>query len=174
MMKKKLVTFLMALSLFATSIMPSTVFAGPLQNVGDTDSQNVTASFTVDASDLGGVTVSIPATIDLAFDSGTNSYKTDGQDKVYAYGYLNATNKIEISTATTADFVNGTTNHLEGNVTFGTLGKQEWSSAELLAGQNNSNAIKKETLNVVVDDLTGIVMGEYEATLTFNVETKTA
>lgn len=171
-MKKKLVTFLMAMSVLLTSV-PSTVFAGTLQNVGDTDTQNAIASFTVAAQDLGDITVSIPDSIELTFDSVNNKYATDSSDKVYAYGYLDTDKKLEISTATTTTFTNSTSN-LTGNVTFGTAGVASWSSSELLAGHNNESNKKSETVDVEVTNLSGILMGQYTATMTFNVETKTA
>ena len=161
----------MALSLVAS--LPTSVFAGTLQNIGDSTNQNVTATFTVQDSDLGEIIVSIPASVDLEFDSVSSSYKTDSTDKVYAYGYLANSKKLDISTSTSADFVNGTS-HLSGAVTFGTAGKASWSSAELLAGQSNSENIKKETLDVAVTNITGAVMGQYNATLTFTVETVAA
>lgn len=165
-MKKKIVaTMLIASMLIGSTI---SINAASLSEVGDTATQTTPSDMTVTADDLGGLIVSIPESMTLAYDN-VNS-KFSGADNVYAYGYINDSNaRLKIVADNSATFKNKdmeTATDLTGAVTFGTDNAETWSVAELQQGAENA---KRAEVACNVTDLSNLRVGHYEGNINYTV-----
>lgn len=165
-MKKKIVaTMLIASMLIGSTISTN---AASLSEVGDTATQTTPSDMTVTADDLGGLIVSIPESMTLAYDN-VNS-KFSGADNVYAYGYINDSNaRLKIVADNSATFKNKdmeTATDLTGAVTFGTDNAETWSVAELQQGAENA---KRAEVACNVTDLSNLRVGHYEGNINYTV-----
>lgn len=165
-MKKKIVaTMLIASMLIGSTISTN---AASLSEVGDTATQTTPSDMTVTADDLGGLIVSIPESMTLAYDN-VNS-KFSGADNVYAYGYINDSNaRLKIVADNSATFKNKdmeTATDLTGAVTFGTDNAETWSVAELQQGAENA---KRAEVACEVTDLSNLRVGHYEGNINYTV-----
>lgn len=165
-MKKKIVaTMLIASMLIGSTISTN---AASLSEVGDTATQTTPSDMTVTADDLGGLIVSIPESMTLAYDN-VNS-KFSGADNVYAYGYINDSNaRLKIVADNSATFKNKdmeTATDLTGAVTFGTDNAETWSVAELQQGAENA---KRAEVACDVTDLSNLRVGHYEGNINYTV-----
>lgn len=165
-MKKKIVaTMLIASMLIGNTISTN---AASLSEVGDTATQTTPSDMTVTADDLGGLIVSIPESMTLAYDN-VNS-KFSGADNVYAYGYINDSNaRLKIVADNSATFKNKdmeTATDLTGAVTFGTDNAETWSVAELQQGAENA---KRAEVACNVTDLSNLRVGHYEGNINYTV-----
>lgn len=165
-MKRKIVaTMLIASMLIGSTI---TTNAAALSEIGDTATQTTPSDMTVTADDLGGLIVSIPESMTLAYDK-VNS-KFSGADNVYAYGYINDSNaRLKIVADNSATFKNKdmeTATDLTGAVTFGTDNAETWSVAELQQGAENA---KKAEVACNVTDLSDLRVGHYEGNINYTV-----
>ena len=174
-MKKKIISSLLsAITVFTMFISPMSVKADGLQNVGDTANSTSTATFSVSADDIGGVTVSVPESITLTYDSTDKKYANSTSDKVYVYGNLATGRHITVATPTSTSFshkTDDTAPDMTGAVTFGTDGTATWTNAQILAGRTIEANRVGNSIGVQVTDLTNIRLGAYESTMTFTATT---
>ena len=172
-MKKKILTGLLSIVLCISYSIPA--FAGTL-TIGDApQTADVPSSFTVtsDDIDLGteGLTVKIPARMDLTYDS-TNKVFTN-TDKVSAEGYLADGKKLEISTSSDitylpatyesdTDYVLENSVKANGTITFGTSNKEVWTPTEVSSSDERGISVSVPEEEVIVYDV-------YTSTITFNI-----
>ena len=134
MKKKQLLASMMAVMMLAGSTIPA--YAEGLSEEGDTSSAQTNVTFTTTSSQLGGVIVSVPATLNLSYDSATQKFSSS--DTVYAYGQLGSKLQLEISSPATVKYTNqdvAGASQLTGSVEFvDDTYTGYWSSEELYAG----------------------------------------
>ena len=160
-MKRLLVSFLCTILLFSNISIPTYA-----------DTSTLPAQFTATAEMLGGdLTVIIPDSIPLS--------KVDdnftGTGEVTAYGVVNPTSVLSVSTDAKATYVNQSENSVtvDADVTFGTEGTAKWNASELKA---NIDAETKKSYTVTASvPMTSIeYIGEYTSNIVFNISLGTA
>lgn len=169
MTKKKIV----ALALATSMILGGTpVHAQTVSVTSGTGSGSSPSSFTVTADMLtgGDLVVTIPDSLDLAYDDASSQFTKTS--KVNVKGNINPAKKVVISTPTNITYrhEDDTTITADGTVTFGSTSvnnqKAEWSATELKDGgeagvdKNISSSVAKSEVEYI---------GTYKATINFNV-----
>lgn len=191
-MKKKILSAFLLLTVLMTGIAPYSVKADGLQNVGDSSSADSRAKFYTQASDLGGITVSVPETITLvkdedAFSNGELRYKNDDAS-VSVYGYLENYMKIRLGVLAYTDFTNSSDN--SADTMRGELALEwetepdqtsdhrmkEWSASQIVAGNTVANrtsyplkvSVQENKANLYANNMNKYFEeGNYSSTLTF-------
>lgn len=170
MKKKQLLASMMAVMMLAGSVTP--VYADGLSQEGDTSSAQTNVTFTTTSAQLGGVIVSVPATLNLSYDSDTQKFSSS--DTVYAYGQLGSKLQLEISSPATVKYTNQDipdAAQLTGTVEFvDSTYTGYWSSEALYAGVADHNQSKKETLKCTVNETNGIQVGTYKGAVNFTIK----
>lgn len=170
MKKKQLLASMMAVMMLAGSTIPA--YAEGLSEEGDTSSAQTNVTFTTTSSQLGGVIVSVPATLNLSYDSATQKFSSS--DTVYAYGQLGSKLQLEISSPATVKYTNqdvAGASQLTGTVEFvDDTYTGYWSSEELYAGVADHEQSKKEPLTCEVKETNGIQVGTYKGAVNFTIK----
>lgn len=170
MKKKQLLASMMAVMMLAGSTIPA--YAEGLSEEGDTSSAQTNVTFTTTSSQLGGVIVSVPATLNLSYDSATQKFSSS--DTVYAYGQLGSKLQLEISSPATVKYTNqdvAGASQLTGSVEFvDDTYTGYWSSEELYAGVADHEQSKKEPLTCEVKETNGIQVGTYKGEVNFTIK----
>lgn len=161
---------MMAVMMLAGSTIPA--YAEGLSEEGDTSSAQTNVTFTTTSSQLGGVIVSVPATLNLSYDSATQKFSSS--DTVYAYGQLGSKLQLEISSPATVKYTNqdvAGASQLTGTVEFvDDTYTGYWSSEELYAGVADHEQSKKEPLTCEVKETNGIQVGTYKGAVNFTIK----
>ena len=170
MKKKQFLASMMAVMMLAGLVTP--VYADGLSQEGDTSSAQTNVTFTTTSAQLGGVIVSVPATLNLSYDS--DAQKFSSSDTVYAYGQLGSKLQLEISSPATVKYTNQDipdAAQLTGAVEFvDSTYTGYWTSEELYSGVADHNQSKKETLKCTVNETNGIQVGTYKGAVNFTIK----
>ena len=164
MRKRKLLATMMTGILLVSNTVPA--LAADISVTGDTTGQTPT-EFVVDEEALGGgLTVTIPASLTLIRDGETGDYGVE--DVVSAQGNMNPSKKLQVSTDLSIEYTNtdDTSITVNGAVTFGTDGMEEWTAAETKA---SIDVLDSRAIGVAVAGTDVEYVGTYQTIVEFDI-----
>ena len=130
--------------------------------------QVTTTSFEVDENVIGGgVVVTVPTNLALAYDEEAEAYIGTGY--VSAKGTISSKQYVEVSIDPTIIYQNLDVEgvFVEGSVNFGTEGVEVWTAEEVKASLDN---LDKRPVTITVPKTVLDTVGSYESELIFNIE----
>lgn len=162
--KSQVLSGVLAAALLMGNTMP--VFASDISVDSDTVTGYTPAEFFVDEDVLGGgVVVTIPASLELSQNQSGNFV---ANDVVSAYGNMNPSKLLSISTSNEITYVNQDDEEITATaaVTFGMDGIEDWTAEQT---KNSITKLDKRKINVTVAQEDIKYIGDYTSTVYFDI-----